>query len=140
MDLNNSFSGNFVGAVAALVGAFCVVFQIYQMTVIDATAQRILKHPKFWGVFAMSGNNSSGLLMYLIGRRKYPIVNMSESNSKELEKRKKSRDWIVIFGYWCNWYYMCNLNITKKYRFMIIFCNIYKAVSLRIDCFTPRKE
>ena len=24
--------------------------------------------------------------MYLIGRRKYPIVNMSESNSKELEK------------------------------------------------------
>jgi hypothetical protein len=64
------------------------VFQIYQMTVIDATA-RGLKHPKFWGVFTMSGNNSSGLLMYLIGRRKYPIVNMSESNSKELEKRKK---------------------------------------------------
>ena len=71
------------GAVA-LVGAFCVVFQIYQMTVIDATA-RGLKHPKFWGVFAMSGNNSSGLLMYLIGRRKYPIINMSENNAKELE-------------------------------------------------------
>ncbi len=35
------------GAVA-LVGAFCVVFQIYHMTVIDATA-RGLKHPKFWG-------------------------------------------------------------------------------------------
>ena len=49
------------GAVA-LVGAFCVVFQIYQMTVIDATA-RGLKHPKFWGVFTMNGNNSSGLLM-----------------------------------------------------------------------------
>jgi DMSO reductase anchor subunit len=62
------------GAVA-LVGAFCVVFQIYHMTVIDATA-RGLKHPKFWGVFTMSGNNSSGLLMYLIGRRKYPIVNV----------------------------------------------------------------
>ena len=43
------------GAVA-LVGAFCVVFQIYQMTVIDATA-RGLKHPKFWGVFTMNGNN-----------------------------------------------------------------------------------
>lgn len=60
------------GAVA-LVGAFCVVFQIYHMTVIDATA-RGLKHPKFWGVFTMSGNNSSGLLMYLIGRRKYPMT------------------------------------------------------------------
>ena len=127
------------GAVA-LVGAFCVVLQIYHMTVIDATA-RGLKHPKFWGVFTMSGNTSSNLLMYLIGRRKYPIVNMSESNSKELEKRKKiSRDRIVIFGYWCNWYYMCNLNITKKYRFMITFCNIYKAVSLRIDCFFYRRN
>ena len=50
------------GAVA-LVGTFCVVFQIYHMTVIDATA-RGLKHPKFWGVFTMSGNNSSGLDVY----------------------------------------------------------------------------
>lgn len=83
------------GAVA-LVGAFCVVFQIYHMTIIDATA-RGLKHPKFWGVFTMSGNNSSGLLMYLIGRRKYPIVNMSESNSKELEKRKKSSGVGLLF-------------------------------------------
>ena len=80
------------GAVA-LVGAFCVVFQIYQMTVIDATA-RGLKHPK---VFAMNGNNSSGLLMYLIGRRKYPIINMSENNAKELEKRKKSAGVGLVF-------------------------------------------
>ena len=56
------------GAVA-LVGAFCVVFQIYHMTVIDATA-RGLKHPKFWGVFAMNGNNSSGLLMYFSRKKK----------------------------------------------------------------------
>jgi hypothetical protein len=45
----------------------------------------------------ISGNNSSGLLMYLIGRRKYPIVNMSESNSKELEKRKKSSGVGLLF-------------------------------------------
>lgn len=83
------------GAVA-LVGVFCVVFQIYHMTVIDATA-RGLKHPKFWEVFTMSGNTSSNLLMYLIGRRKYPIVNMSESNSKELEKRKKSAGIGLLF-------------------------------------------
>ncbi len=84
------------GAVA-LVGAFCVVFQIYQMTVIDATA-RGLKHPKFWGVFTMNGNNSSGLLMYLIGRRKYPIINMSENDAKELEKRKKSAGVGLVFS------------------------------------------
>mgnify|MGYP001855969449 FL=1 len=83
------------GAVA-LVGAFCVVFQIYRMTVIDATA-RGLKHPKFWGIFAMGGSDSSSLLMYLIGRRKYPIVNMSESNSKELERRKKSAGVGLLF-------------------------------------------
>ena len=32
-----------------------------------------------------------------IGRRKYPIVNMSESNSKELERRKKSAGVGLLF-------------------------------------------
>ena len=74
------------GAVA-LVGAFCVVFQIYQMTVIDATA-RGLKHPKFWGVFTMNGNNSSGLLMYLIG---YTGIVFSTNNCKtQMSKRIRS--------------------------------------------------
>lgn len=71
------------------VGIFESVYQIYRMTVIDATA-RGLKHPRFWGLFAMSGNNSSGLLMYLIGRRKYPVINMTETDIKTIEKRKKS--------------------------------------------------
>ena len=76
------------GAVA-LVGAFCIVFQIYQMTVIDATA-RGLKHPKFWGVFAMSGNNSSGLLLYLIGRRNYPINSIDSNQKTKMIQRKKA--------------------------------------------------
>ena len=94
MDLNIVLA--VICGAAAFVGVSCVVFQIYQMTVIDATA-RGLKHPKFWGVFTMSGNNSSGLLMYLIGRRKYPIINMSENNAKELEKRKKSAGIGLLF-------------------------------------------
>ena len=94
MDLNIVLA--VICGAAAFVGVSCVVFQIYQMTVIDATA-RGLKHPKFWGVFTMSGNTSSSLLMYLIGRRKYPIVNMSESNSKELKKRKKSAGIGLLF-------------------------------------------
>ena len=80
----------------AIVGAIETVYQIYQLTVIDATI-RGLKHPKLWGLLASNGNNSSGLLMYLIGRRKYPIVNMSESNSKELEKRKKTAGVGLLF-------------------------------------------
>ena len=71
---------NQIAAVAsgaiALVGAICTAWQIYQMTVSDAKA-RGLKHPKFWGFWAMNGNNSSGLILYLIGRRKYPVQNMS---------------------------------------------------------------
>lgn len=45
----------------------------------------------------MNGNNSSGLLMYLIRRRKYPIINMSENDAKELEKRKKSAGVGLVF-------------------------------------------
>ena len=83
------------GAVA-LVGAFCVVFQIYHMTVIDATA-RGLKHPKFWGIFAMGGSDSSGLLMYLIGRRKYPVIRLSEETRREIESRKKRAGAGLVF-------------------------------------------
>lgn len=47
---------NQIAAVAsgaiALVGAICTAWQIYQMTVSDAKA-RGLKHPKFWGFWAM---------------------------------------------------------------------------------------
>ena len=80
----------------ALVGALETVYQIYRMTVIDAAA-RGLKHPKLWGLFAMNGNNSSGLLMYLIGRRKYPIINMTNADMKNIEKRKKSAGIGLIF-------------------------------------------
>ena len=83
------------GAVA-LVGAFCVVFQIYHMTVIDATA-RGLKHPKFWGVFTMSGNNSSGLLLYLIGRRNYPIHSIDHKQLVLMDKRKKAAGIGLVF-------------------------------------------
>lgn len=96
MNLNMNIVLAVICGAVALVGVFCVVFQIYQITVIDATA-RGLKHPKFWGLFTMGGNNSSGLLMYLIGRRKYPIVNMSEGNLKEIEKRKKSAGVGLLF-------------------------------------------
>ena len=79
---------NQIAAVAsgaiALVGAICTAWQIYQMTVSDAKA-RGLKHPKFWGFWAMNGNNSSGLILYLIGRRKYPVQNMS---IEELDNRE----------------------------------------------------
>ena len=71
-----------------LTGAIALVSQIYQITVLDAKA-RGLKHPKLWGFLAISGNNSSGLIMYLIGRRKYPIINISETTRNYIERKKK---------------------------------------------------
>jgi len=43
-------------AAIALVGGIETVYQIYQLTVIDATI-RGLKHPKLWGLLASNGNN-----------------------------------------------------------------------------------
>ncbi|MEZ3436096.1 MAG: hypothetical protein K1W34_16035 [Lachnospiraceae bacterium] len=79
-----------------LVGGLEAVYQIYRIVLIDAKA-RGLKHPKFWGLFAISGNNSGGLIMYLIGRRKYPILNMTMSEKREIEKRKKAAGAGLVF-------------------------------------------
>lgn len=64
-----------------------LVCQLYKMIVIDAEG-RGLKHPKFWGFFALSGNNSSGLLLYLLGRRNYPRT-LTRAAEEEMENRRK---------------------------------------------------
>lgn len=71
-----------------VVGSITTIIQIYKITVLDATARGI-KHPKLWGFWAMGGNNSSGLLIYLINRRKYPIIEISEKDSNDIERYKK---------------------------------------------------
>lgn len=86
MEWNNMIFAVLCGAVM-LVGGIGAMYQIYKMTIVDAEA-RGLKHPKFWGFVAMNGNNSSGLLLYLIGRRKYPLVNLTEAGRKEIQSRK----------------------------------------------------
>ncbi|WP_311492700.1 hypothetical protein [uncultured Anaerococcus sp.] len=72
-----------------VVGAFFLQYNIYQMTQIDANA-RGLKHPKLLGVLNISGNNGNAfLLAYLIGRKKYPIQNISSKDLANLELYKK---------------------------------------------------
>jgi hypothetical protein len=70
-----------------ILGASTLAYQIYKMTELDA-ASRGLKHPKFWGFFSLSGNGSGGLLLYLIGRRKYQS-SISEADKLVMESRKK---------------------------------------------------
>ena len=77
-----------VGAAAVIVGSFSCVYQLYRLVQVDA-ACRGLKHPRLWGLFAASGNGQSGLILYLIGRRKYPVLSMSEGQRDDMARRKK---------------------------------------------------
>lgn len=79
-----------------IVGTIHTAYQIYKMVELDAAA-RELKHSKFLGFLAMNGNNSPGLLIYLIVRRKYPIIHMSEKSRMEIEARKKRAGVGLIF-------------------------------------------
>ncbi|MCR8743886.1 hypothetical protein [Romboutsia lituseburensis] len=78
-----------------ILGATTLAYQVYKMTELDAIS-RGFKHPKFWGVFSLSGNGSGGLLIYLIGRRKYPS-SMSEADKLVMESRKKRAGVSLIF-------------------------------------------
>lgn len=79
-----------------IVGVLNVSYQIYKITVIDAKA-RGLKHPHFWGLFTMNGNNGGGLLLYLIGRRNYPRIDLNEIQYNEIETRKKKIGVGIVF-------------------------------------------
>ena len=83
------------GAIS-LVGAAATAYQIYRLTLMDAKA-RGLKHPKLWGFLAMNGNHTSGLLLYLIGRRNYPLIDLSPDSQSEIERRKKAAGIGIIF-------------------------------------------
>lgn len=87
----------FVLALALIVvGISAVGYEIYQLVLLDANA-RGLKHPKLWGFFSLGGNNSSNLLIYLIGRRKYPISTLSIEKQEQMAKRKKIAGVAIIF-------------------------------------------
>lgn len=80
----------------AILGGGTLDYQVYKMTELDARS-RGLKHPKFWGIFSLSGGNGSGgLVLYLIGRRKYP-ASMNENDKLVMESRKKKAGVSLIF-------------------------------------------
>lgn len=79
-----------------IVGALQIGFQLFKIASLDAEA-RGLSCPKLWGFLAMGGYNSSGLITYLILRRKYPVINISEKVCHEIESRKKRAGVGIIF-------------------------------------------
>jgi hypothetical protein len=85
-----------VGLAILLVGGIFSMYQLYRLVEVDAKC-RGLKHPKLWGLFAVSGNNQSGLILYLIGRHKHPILNITDEQKKFIENRKKKIGIGLIF-------------------------------------------
>lgn len=78
------------------VGIINLIPQMYKLIYIDAEA-RNLKHPKLWALFSMSGEGGTPLLLYLIGRRRYPIEELSQVKRVEMEQRKKKAK--ISFGF-----------------------------------------
>lgn len=76
------------GAAVMLVGGGCCTYWLYKLVQTDA-ACRGLKHPKLWGLLSVSGNNQSGLLLYLIGRRRYPVVSVTDEQQTAMSKCRK---------------------------------------------------
>ena len=76
METKMMISAVISGAVL-IVGALEMIYQIYHITVIDATAR--------------------GLLLYLIGRRNYPLIDLSPDSQSEIERRKKAAGIGLIF-------------------------------------------
>ena len=73
-----------------LLGAFSLMYQIFRLVILDAES-RGLKHPAFWGIFSLGGNNGSGgLLLYLIGRNKYPSAMTEEAKRMAMSRKRKA--------------------------------------------------
>lgn len=95
--MSKYFAGlSIVGAAILFVGGVFCIYQLFRLVRTDADC-RGLKHPKLWGWFAAAGNNSSGILLYLIARKKYPITAMSDEQKIFMDKCKKKIGVGLIF-------------------------------------------
>lgn len=77
-----------VGAAVVLVGGIVSMYQLFRLVETDSEC-RGLRHPKLWGMFAVTGNHSAGLLFYLINRRKHPILSMTDGQRTYIGRCKK---------------------------------------------------
>lgn len=86
-----------IGGAAIVVGAITMIVYIYKVITIDASS-RGLKHPRFWGIFATGGQNGSGLLLYFLGRKRYPIKILSVQDKERIEGYKRKIGAGIIFS------------------------------------------
>lgn len=68
-------------ALFMVFGLINTMYQMYRMIELDAKC-RGYKSPKAMGFLAISGQRGEGLLLYLLGRRKYPPTMTEEDKNK----------------------------------------------------------
>ena len=76
------------GAAVFLVGGALAMYQLYKLVRTDA-ACRGIKTPRLWGALAAGGNNQSGIVLYLIYRRRYPIIGVTDEQKMLMDRCKK---------------------------------------------------
>ncbi|MGY4105433.1 hypothetical protein ACWOA0_07385 [Ignavigranum ruoffiae] len=77
------------GLAICVFGGIQLARMIYRLTVMDAKA-RHLPYPRFWGIFNLGGNNGGGnILLYLLGRRQFPIKDESIIDPEKVQHYKQ---------------------------------------------------
>lgn len=72
-----------------IVGIVCFVVYLMKLVYLDALV-RDIQRPKLWTFIALGSNNGSGLLLYLIHRRKYPMKReLTDMESYQYKHYKK---------------------------------------------------
>lgn len=76
------------GAAVFLVGGVFSTYQLYKLVQTDAVCRGI-KSLRLWGALAAGGNNQSGIVLYLIYRRRYPIIGVTNEQQTLMNRCKK---------------------------------------------------
>ena len=85
-----------VGIAITITAGVFSAYQLYRLVETDAKCREI-KKPKLWGLLAASSNNQSGLLLYLIRRKKYPVISMTSAEKEFIKRCKKKIGVGIIF-------------------------------------------
>ena len=85
-----------MGAAVLIVGGVFSICQLFLLVKTDAVC-RGLKHPKLWGALSMSRGGQGGLILYLIARRKHPVISMTDEQKTMIEGCKRKTGVGLIF-------------------------------------------
>ena len=84
------------GAAVLATGGVFSIYQLFQLVKTDAVC-RGLQHPNLWGFLSISGSNQGGLILYLIARRKHPVISMTDEQKAFIESCKRKIGAGLIF-------------------------------------------